>query len=168
MFYHFFQKNNHSLFIHLCIHKFHIFKMAPMLLYISCLVQYVGQVVTLLNPKNPRHKVASGKISGLWGLDKFHGCTILDFWFKVYVDVVHMPEVPLIHPHDANDQYVVEHVEGACTLWNWKFVKLVGWWNNVFEHVLANLTMFCFWGKWSNNGIQLLLFLPTLKCIECF
>jgi hypothetical protein len=99
--------------------------MAPMLLYVSCLVQCVGQVVTLLNPKNLRQKVASCKISGLWGLDKFHGCTILDFWFKVDV-VVHMHEVPLMHLHNANDQYVVEHVEGACTLWNWKFVKLVG------------------------------------------
>lgn len=51
-----------------------------------------------------------------------HGSTSPNFWFKV--DVIHMLEVLLMHPRDASDHHIVGHVEGTCTLGNWKFVKL--------------------------------------------
>ncbi len=57
----------------------------------------------LLNPKNTRQKVALGKISGIWGIDRFHDTTIPFFWLKGDVNVVHMGDVSLMHPHEAND-----------------------------------------------------------------
>jgi hypothetical protein len=80
--------------------------------------------VLLLNPENPRQKVASSKISNLWGIDKFHGIAIPNFWFKVDLNVVHIGDVPLMHPHEANDQVLVQDVIGTCVLWNWKYVKV--------------------------------------------
>ncbi len=64
----------------------------------------------LENPKNTRQKVVVGKISGLWGTDMFHGNVIPYFWLKVDVAIVHMGDIPLMHPHEANDQVLVQHV----------------------------------------------------------
>lgn len=72
----------------------------------------------LLNPKNTRQKMASSKISGLWSIDKFHNTNIPILWLKVDVHVVHMGDVPLMHPHEANDQVLVWDVIGTCALWN--------------------------------------------------
>jgi hypothetical protein len=80
--------------------------------------------VVLLNPKNVRQKVASSKVSDQWGLEKFHDATIPKFWFKVDVAIVHMLEIPLMHPHKADDQAIVGDVVSTCTLWNWKYVKI--------------------------------------------
>lgn len=72
----------------------------------------------LLNPKNPRQKVALGKITSLWGVDKFHGYVIPSFCVKVNVAVIHMANIPLMHPHEVDDQVVVRNVIGTSTLWN--------------------------------------------------
>ncbi len=69
--------------------------------------------------------MALGKISGLWGMDKFHGCFIPNFCVKVDVVVVHVDDVPLIHPHEPNDQVLMQDVVGISTLWNWKYVKAI-------------------------------------------
>lgn len=50
------------------------------------------------------------KISGLWGIAMFHGNVIPYFWLKVDVAVVHMGDIPLMHPHEANDQVLVQDV----------------------------------------------------------
>jgi hypothetical protein len=77
-----------------------------------------------MNPKNARQKVASSKMNGQWGLEKFHGTTILDFWFKIDVATTHMPKIPHMHPHEVDEQTRVGDVVGTCTLWNWRFVKI--------------------------------------------
>jgi hypothetical protein len=61
----------------------------------------------MCDPKNPKQKVASGKINGLQGVDKFHGCVIPSFWVKVDVAVIHMVDIPLMHSRKVNDQVVV-------------------------------------------------------------
>ncbi len=40
----------------------------------------------------------------------FHGNVIPYFWLKVDVAIVHMGDIPLMHPHEANDQVLVQHV----------------------------------------------------------
>jgi hypothetical protein len=57
----------------------------------------------LLNPKNIRQKVVIGKISGIWGIDKFHGNVIPNFWLKVDAIVTHIGDIPLMHPHSKVD-----------------------------------------------------------------
>jgi hypothetical protein len=69
--------------------------------------------------------VASGKFNGLWVVDKFHGCVIPSFCVKIDVTVIHMVDIPLMHPHETDDQVVVRDVIGTSTLWNWKDVKVV-------------------------------------------
>jgi hypothetical protein len=87
----------------------------------------IGQYVVLVNPKNPRQKVAFGKINGRWGfMDKFHGLNIPKFWIKVDVAVEHVLDVPLMHPYEVDDQVVIKDVVGSCTLWNLKYVKVIG------------------------------------------
>jgi len=71
-----------------------------------------------MNPKNVRQNVASSKVNGQWGLEKFHGATIPKFWFKVDVANVHMPKLPLMHPNEIDDHVIVGDVVGTCTLWN--------------------------------------------------
>jgi hypothetical protein len=62
--------------------------------------------------------VASGKISGLWGVDKFHGHFIPNFCVKVDVVIVHVGDVPFMHLHELNDQVLVQDLVGTSTLWN--------------------------------------------------
>ncbi len=78
----------------------------------------LGQFVVLVNPKNSKQKVASGKINGRWRLEKFHGAFILEFWFKVDLQEAYVHGHPLMHPHEANDQAFVRDVVCTCTLWN--------------------------------------------------
>jgi hypothetical protein len=101
----------------------------------------MGQFVTLPNPKNPRQKVALGKINGLWGVDKFHGRFIPIFCVKVDVGVVHVGDVPFIHPHELDDQVLVQDVVGTSTLWNWKYVKAIQNWQG-FKIDHTNSIMF--------------------------
>jgi hypothetical protein len=77
-----------------------------------------------MNPNNASQKVASNRVSGWWGVDKFHGATIPDFWFKIDVAIAHMPKIPLMHRHEVDEWTKVGDVVGTCTLWNWKFVKI--------------------------------------------
>ncbi len=65
------------------------------------------------------------KISGHWGVDKFHGSSILEFMLKMDVVVGHVPDTPLMHMHEVDDQALVRDVVGTCTLWNWRYVKVV-------------------------------------------
>jgi hypothetical protein len=60
-----------------------------------------------MNPKNAWQKVASSKISGQWGLEKFHGTIIPKILFKVDVITTHMLEIPLLQPHEVDDQAIV-------------------------------------------------------------
>ncbi len=78
----------------------------------------IGQSVHMMNPRNNKQKVGSGKISGVGGADKFHFKTIPEFCYKVDVNIAHLGEVRLPYPHEAGDQWVVEDVVGGCTLWN--------------------------------------------------
>jgi hypothetical protein len=80
--------------------------------------------VTLVNPKIQKQKVALGKISGLWGIDKFHGLPIPKFWIKIDIAIAHVVDVPLMHTHEADDQFLMKDVVGTSTLWNWKYVKI--------------------------------------------
>ncbi len=93
-------------------------------LFVGWMQFAIGQYVVLLNPKNVRQKMAFGKVNDQWGLEKFHGATILEFWFKIDVAIAHMLEIPLMDPHKADDQDVVGDVVSTCTLWNWKQWKL--------------------------------------------
>ncbi len=48
-----------------------------------------------------------GKIIGLRGIDKFHGNVIPIFWLNVDIVVVHISDIPLIHPHSKVDDQVL-------------------------------------------------------------
>ena len=78
----------------------------------------VGQCVHMMNPRNNKQKVASGKISDVGGVDKFHFKTIPEFCYKVDVSAAHLGEVRLPYPHEAGDQWVAGDVVGGSTLWN--------------------------------------------------
>ncbi len=54
--------------------------------------------------------MVAGKISGLWGIDRFHGNVIPYFWLKVDVAVLHMGDIPLMHPHEVDNQVLVQDV----------------------------------------------------------
>ncbi len=47
--------------------------------------------------------MALRKISGLWGINKFHGLPIPKFWIKVNVAIAHVVDVPLMYTHEADD-----------------------------------------------------------------
>src|ERR1700737_3073576 len=71
-----------------------------------------------MSPKNKRRKVATGKISGVGGVDKFHFKVIPQFCYKVDVTIAHIGDVKLAYPHEDGDQRVVKDVVGGSTLWN--------------------------------------------------
>lgn len=77
----------------------------------------------LMDFKNPRKVVASGKISGVWGVDNFHFKAIPQFFYKV--DVMHalIDDAPLMHPHEAGDQFLIRDVIGGSVLWSQKHMK---------------------------------------------
>jgi hypothetical protein len=58
-------------------------------------------------------------------VENFHDSFIIDFWFKVDVAIVHVPNTPFMYPHEVDDHVVVRDVVCTCTLWNWKYVKVV-------------------------------------------
>ncbi len=78
---------------------------------------------TLFNPKSPKHKVAGGKISGLWGLDKWHGSIIPNLFVKVDISVVHGVEVPLMVTNEIVNKFTMGDAIGSFALWSWKYVK---------------------------------------------
>ena len=78
----------------------------------------VGQCVHLMSPKNKRCKVATGKINGVGGVDKFYFKVIPQFCYKVDVTTAHIDDVKLAYPHEDGDQWVVKDVVGGNTFWN--------------------------------------------------
>ncbi len=82
----------------------------------------------LFNPKSPKQKVAKqqvagGKISGLWGVDKWHDSIIPNLFVKVDISIVHVVEVPLMVTNEVANQLTMRNAIGLSTLWNWKYVK---------------------------------------------
>jgi hypothetical protein len=71
-----------------------------------------------MSPKNKRRKVATGKISGVGGVDKFHFKVIPQFCCKVDVTTAHIGDVKLAYPHEDGDQWVVKNIVGGNKLWN--------------------------------------------------
>jgi hypothetical protein len=84
----------------------------------------IGQVVQLLNFKSLRQIVASGTVSGVWGVDKFHFKPIPHSFYKVDVTQVQVGDAPLMHPHPKGDQLVVADVIGGSVLWSQKHLKV--------------------------------------------
>jgi hypothetical protein len=84
----------------------------------------IGQAVQLLNFKSPRQIVASGTVSGVWGVDKFHFKPIPHSFYKVDVTEVQVGDAPLMHPHPEGDQLVVADVIGGSVLWSQKHLKV--------------------------------------------
>ena len=83
----------------------------------------IGQVVQLMNFKSPRQIVASGTISGVWGVDKFHFKPIPQFFYKVDVTHAQVGDAPLMHPHPGGDQCFVADAIGGSVLWSQKHLK---------------------------------------------
>jgi hypothetical protein len=83
----------------------------------------MGQQVWLMNPRNQKHKVAAGVISGISRIDKFHDSTFSESWFKVDVKEALAPNVPLMYPHDASDQNVVNDAVGSNALWDERLIR---------------------------------------------
>ena len=83
----------------------------------------IGQVVQMLNFKRPHQVVASGTISGVWGIDSFHFKPIPQFVYKVDVTSVQVGDAPLMHPHAAGDQFFVKDCIGGSVLWLNKHLK---------------------------------------------
>jgi hypothetical protein len=75
-----------------------------------CMQFSVEQYVHMMNPRNNKQKVDSGKISSVGGADKFHFKTFLKFCYKVDVSIVYLGEVCFSYPHETGDQWVVEDV----------------------------------------------------------
>jgi hypothetical protein len=71
-----------------------------------------------MSPKNKRRKVATCKISGVGGVDKFHFKVIPQFCYKVDVTTAHIGDVKFAYPHEDGDQWVVKNIVGGNTLWN--------------------------------------------------
>jgi hypothetical protein len=83
----------------------------------------MGQQVWLMNPRNQKHKVAATVVSGIGGVDKFHGSTFPESWYKVDVKEVLSPNVPLLYPHETGDQNVLKDVVGSNALWDERLIK---------------------------------------------
>ena len=77
----------------------------------------------LLNFKHPRQIVASGIVSGVWGIDKFHFKEIPHSFYKVDVTKVQVGDAPLMHPHAEGDQFVLGDVIGGSVIWSQKLLK---------------------------------------------
>ena len=84
---------------------------------------YFGQDVELLNYKSSREIVACGKISGVWGVDKFHFKPIPQFLYKVDVSHAVIGDARLPHPHEEGDQFLVRDVVGGSALWSQNHMK---------------------------------------------
>ena len=83
----------------------------------------IGQHVQMLNFKRPHQIVASGTISGVGGIDKFHFKTIPILSYKVGVTHVKVGDAPLMHPHEEGDQFFVKDAIGGSVLWSHKHLK---------------------------------------------
>ena len=84
---------------------------------------YFGHVVQLMDFKNLRKIVVSCKISGVWGVDKFHFKPIPQIFNKVDVTHAQIDDAPLIHPHAGENQFLVKDVIGGSVSWSHKYIK---------------------------------------------
>ena len=84
---------------------------------------HFGQNVQLMDFKNPRMVVVSGKISGVWGVHKFHVKAIPQFFYKVDITHALIDDAPLMHPHEGGDQFLIIDVIGGSVLWSQKHMK---------------------------------------------
>ena len=71
-----------------------------------------------MSPKNKRREVASGKISGVGGVDKFHFKVIPEFCYKVDVITAYLGDVKFAYSYEDEDQWLVKDVVRDWTLWN--------------------------------------------------
>jgi hypothetical protein len=62
--------------------------------------------------------VATGKINGFEGIDKFHFTSISDQWFKVDVYEALMHDVVLMFPNVDAEQERVTDVVGIAAIWD--------------------------------------------------
>ncbi len=98
----------------------------------------------------------SRKINGLWGIDKFHGLPIPNFWIKVNVTIAHVVDVPLMHTHEADDQSLMKigrnfYLVGLEVCKNnrkltilVKMIRLDLWfflWNLEFDNVITSILL---------------------------
>ncbi|KAG0606104.1 hypothetical protein M758_9G114200 [Ceratodon purpureus] len=72
--------------------------------------------VYLLDPKDPRNKVAIGAISGV-DRDLFHLKPIPSGWLRVDVLEVFDHKIPLMKPHEPADQFELGDTIGGVVLW---------------------------------------------------
>ncbi len=91
--------------------------------YCSRIIICCRLVGDVIQPKKPKNKVVGGKISGLWGVDKWHGYVIPNLFVKVDISVFHVVEVPLMVTNEVADQFIVGDAIGSYALWSWKYVK---------------------------------------------
>ena len=78
----------------------------------------------LMDFPNPRTVVASGKISGVWGVNKFHFKAIPPFFYKMDVAHALIDDAPLMHPHEGGDQFLIRDVVGGSVLWSQQHMKV--------------------------------------------
>ena len=71
-----------------------------------------------------RQKVATGVVSGVGGIDKFHFMLIPENWFKIDVREVLQPNVPLMYPKKNADQGKLKDVQGGNAIWDREYMKV--------------------------------------------
>ena len=76
-----------------------------------------------MNFKTPRQVVATGSISGVWGVDRFHFKAIPQGFYKVDIASAIVGDAPLMHPHPEGDQCVVADAIGGSVIWSQKHLK---------------------------------------------
>jgi hypothetical protein len=76
-----------------------------------------------MNPRNQKQKVAEGVISGIGGVDKFHGSTFPETWFKIDVKEALLSNAPLLYPHSEGDQNIVKDAVGGNVLWDSRLLR---------------------------------------------
>ena len=68
--------------------------------------------------------MATGVVSGVGGIDKFHFILILENWFKIDVREVLQPNMPLMYPKEDADQEKLKDVQGGNAIWDRKYMKV--------------------------------------------
>lgn len=77
-----------------------------------------------MNMKNSRQRVGSGKVTAIGGgTEVWHGKPIPEGYLRVDVTQIMAPDISLMVPNPAADQWKVKDVLGSNTLWDIKFVR---------------------------------------------
>lgn len=78
-----------------------------------------------MNIKNLRQKVASGKVTAIGGgTEVWHGKPIPGGYVRVDITHIMAPDITLMVPLPAADQWKVKDVLGSNALWEEKCVRL--------------------------------------------